>query len=50
MQQQKTEDIKTVGHNKFGFDSEMDVDTLRSLYLVSFPHVMFARRRGDGGA
>lgn len=35
-QEQKTEEIKKVGHNKFGFDSEMDVDTLRSLYLVSF--------------
>lgn len=36
-QQEKTADITTVGHNKFGFDSEMDVATLRSLYLVSFP-------------
>ena len=26
--------IKTVGHNKFGFDSTVDVDVLRSLYLV----------------
>lgn len=27
--------IKTVGYNRFGFDSEVDVDLLRSLYLVS---------------
>lgn len=27
--------IKTVGYDHFGFDSKVEVDTLRSLYLVS---------------
>ncbi|ORY35508.1 UDP-glucuronic acid decarboxylase Uxs1p [Naematelia encephala] len=34
MASQKNESIKTVGHNKFGFDSTVDVETLRSLYLT----------------
>lgn len=28
--------ITEVGYNKFNFDSRVEVDTLRSLYLVSF--------------
>lgn len=27
--------IKTVGHDRFGFDSQVETDVLRSLYLVS---------------
>jgi hypothetical protein len=29
------QDIKTVGHNRNGFDSVVETDVLRSLYLVS---------------
>lgn len=30
----KVEQIKAVGHNRFGFDSTVDVETLKSLYLA----------------
>jgi len=31
----QSSDIKTVGHERFGFDSQVETDVLRSLYLVS---------------
>lgn len=34
MSNKEEEVIKTVGYNRFGFDSEVDVDLLRSLYLA----------------
>lgn len=35
--------IKTVGYNHFGFDSQVEVDTLRGLYLVSDGISLIAR-------
>jgi len=32
---QQGEEIKTVGCDRFGFDSTVDINVLRSLYLVS---------------